>query len=366
MDKVISFFTTFYKDPLFSIIILLSIIILVALADFTRNRFKAKQKEHSLKALAENFNFYELDSHLNDALHFSKTPKETLIIIAQIYVKSGNFDDAIKIYLAILDRLSDLKGKIEIFELLGSAYFKAGFLQRAKEIFIEILKHNPRSENALLLLMQTYEVMGDYNSALDVISCLEEVRGVEHFCAVKTYIKMLILINDSLMSASLRNSEITKLMAQGARKLALQYFLAHNPALFWEAILACEDAKNYIDLLWNVPLPSAIQDLLQAKIAESSVDSADIALDSAKNAESAKQIADIYRAKGLIDDDCECEIFELETLRILRKHSHKRANLGFKYKCKSCQGIFPFDSHRCQNCAEVGEMSVVVEIVEDK
>lgn len=343
MDKVISFFTTFYKDPLFSIIILLSIIILVAIADFTRNRFKAKQKEHSLKALAENFNFYELDSHLNDALHFSKTPKETLIIIAQIYVKSGNFDDAIKIYLAILDRLSDLKGKIEIFELLGSAYFKAGFLQRAKEIFIEILKHNPRSENALLLLMQTYEVMGDYNSALDVISCLEEVRGVEHFHAVKTYIKMLILINDSLMSASLRNSEITKLMAQGARKLALQYFLAHNPALFWEAILACEDAKNYIDLLWNVPPPQNIEAI-----------------------KSHKQIADIYRAKGLIDDDCECEIFELEILRILRKHSHKRANLGFKYKCKSCQGIFPFDSHRCQNCAEVGEMSVVVEIVEDK
>lgn len=349
MDKVISFFTTFYKDPLFSIIILLSIIILVALADFTRNRFKAKQKEHSLKALAENFNFYELDSHLNDALHFSKTPKETLIIIAQIYVKSGNFDDAIKIYLAILDRLSDLKGKIEIFELLGSAYFRAGFLQRAKEIFIEILKHNPRSENALLLLMQTYEVMGDYNSALDVISCLEEVRGVEHFRAVKTYIKMLILINDSLMSASLREREITKLMAQGARKLALQYFLAHNPALFWEAILACEDAKNYIDLLWNVPLPREIQNAIQSI-----------------NAESSKQIADIYRAKGVICDDMACENFELETLRILRKHSHKRANLGFKYKCKSCQGIFPFDSHRCQNCAEVGEMSVVVEIVEGK
>lgn len=359
MDKIISFFTAFYKDPLFSIIIILSIIILVAIADFTRNRFKAKQKEHSLKALAENFNFYELDSHLNDALHFSKTPKETLIIIAQIYVKSGNFDDAIKIYLAILDKISDLKAKIEIFELLGSAYFKAGFLQRAKGIFIEILKHNPRSENALLLLMQTYETMGDYNSALEVISCLEEVRGVEHFRAVKTYIKMLILTNDSLMSASLREREITKLMAQGARKLALQYFLAQNLARFWEAILACEDAKNYIDLLWNTPLPSTIQNAIQSKNAEST-------LDSAINAESAKQIADIYRAKGIICDEVACDDFELEALRILRKHAQIRADLGFKYKCKSCQSIFPFDSHRCQNCAEVGEMSVVVEIVEGK
>ena len=347
MDKIISFFTTFYKDPLFSIIIILSIIILVALADFTRNRFKAKQKEHSLKALAENFNFYEFDKHLNDALHFSKTPKETLIIIAQIYVKSGNFDDAIKIYLAILDKIGDLKGKIEIFELLGSAYFKAGFLQRAKGIFLEILKHNPRSENALLLLMQTYETMGDYSNALEVIACLEEVRTGEHFSVVKTYIKMLILINDSLMNASVRECEIAKLMEGGAKKLALQYFLAHNLMRFWEAILACESVENYIDLLWNAPLES--------------IGEADFAL-----VESNKQIADIYRAKGIICDEVACENFELETLRILHKHSQKRANLGFKYKCKSCQSIFPFDSYRCPSCAEVGEMSVVVEIVEGR
>lgn len=349
MDKVISFFTTFYKDPLFSIIIILSIIILVAIADFTRNRFKNRQKEHSLKALAENFNFYELDKHLNDALHFSKTPKETLIIIAQIYVKSGNFDDAIKIYLAILDRLSDLKDKIEIFELLGIAYYKAGFMQRAKGIFIEILKHNPRSENALMLLMQTYETMGDYNSALEVITCLEEVRGAEHFADVKTYIKMLILINDSLMSASVREREITKLMAQGAKKLALQYFLSQNTALFWEMILACEDVRNYIDLLWNVPLPNDIQSVIQSK-----------------NAESTKQIADIYRAKGIICDEVACDDFELETLRLVRKGGKIRADLNFKYKCKSCQSIFPFDAHRCPTCDEVGEMSVVTEIVELK
>ena len=156
MDNFISFFVDFYKDPLFSIIIIISIIVLVAIADYTRNRFKQKEKVDSLKALAENFNFYEFDKNLNDAINFSKTPQETLVFIAKIYVQSGNFDDAIKIYLAILDKISDLKDKIEIFELLGIAYYKAGFMQRAKAIFIEILKNNPRNKTALSLLMQTY------------------------------------------------------------------------------------------------------------------------------------------------------------------------------------------------------------------
>ncbi len=347
MDKVISFFTDFYKDPLFSIIIILSIIILVAIADYTRNRFKLKEKEDSLKAMAENLNFYEFDKNLNDAINFSKTPQETLIFIAKIYVQSGNFDDAIKIYLAILDRLSELKSKIEIFELLGIAYYKAGFMQRAKGIFIEILKHNPRNTNALTLLMQTYETLGEYSNALEVVSCLEEVESgataadkakLEN---VNNYIKMLVLVNDSLMSSALREREILKAMTQGGTKIALQYFLQHNIRRFWEIIMSEKNLHNYVDLLWNLPPPQNIEAI-----------------------KSHKQIADIYRAKGQLDDNEECEIFELEVLRILGKDSSKKADLGFKYRCDFCQGIFPFESHRCPNCAEVGGNSVVLEILE--
>lgn len=348
IDKIISFFVEFYKDPLFSIIIILSIIVLVAIADYTRNRFKLKKKEDSLKIMAENLNFYEFDRNLNDAINLSKTPQETLVFIARIYVQSGNFDDAIKIYLAILDKISDLKAKIEIFELLGTAYYKAGFMQRAKEIFIEILKHNPRNANALLLLMQTYETLGEYGNALEVVSCLEEVESSANvvdkakLANVKNYIKMLVLVNDSLMTSSLREREILSAMEKGAKKLALQYFLAHNVRLFWEIIECEESVQNYIDLLWKLDIPRRQVESLQ------------------KN----KQIADIYRAKGMIRDGVECDIFELEVLRILQKDSQKMADLSFKYRCDFCQGTFPFLSHRCPNCAEVGGISVVLEILE--
>ena len=345
MDNFISFFVDFYKDPLFSIIIIVSIIVLVAVADYTRNRFKQKEKADSLKAMAENFNFYEFDKNLNDAINLSKTPQstiETLTFIAKIYIQSGNFDDAIKIYLAILDKISDLKSKIEIFELLGIAYYKAGFMQRAKAIFIEILKNNPRNKTALSLLMQTYETLGEYANALDVISCIEEVEGdsgkIER---VKGYIKMLVLTNDSVMNSKVREREILSAISAVGKKIALQYFLQHNAGRFWEILAGESDIRNYIDILWNLPKPAESINL-------------------------SKQIADIYRAKGIIDDDCECDIFELEALRILRKYSHKKADLGFKYRCAFCSSSFPFESHRCPSCSEVGGINLVLEILENK
>lgn len=316
---------------------------LVAIADYTRNRFKLKEKEDSLKTLVKNFNFYEFDKNLNEAINFSKTPRETLVFIAKIYVQSGNFDDAIKIYLAILDKISDIKEKIEIFELLGIAYYKAGFMQRAKEIFIEILRNNPRDISALSLLMRTYETLGEYGNALEVISCLEELEGKEKLEIVKSYIKMLVLMNDSLMNSQLREREILKITTNDMEKLALQYFLQHNTKRFWEILMNAKNLHNYIDLLWNLPVPKSMDFV-----------------------KSHKQIADIYRAKGIICDEVECDIFELETLRILRKYSQKRADLGFKYRCVSCGSSFPFESYRCPTCSEVGAMNVVLEIIEIK
>ncbi|MDE6886675.1 MAG: hypothetical protein K2P17_06530 [Helicobacteraceae bacterium] len=334
-------FITFYKDPLFSIIIIIAIIVLVAIADYTRNRFKAKKKKVSLEALAKNFDF-EADSDTMNIMDISKYPISTLTFIANIYVKNGNFDEAIKIYLTMLDKTKDLKNKMEIFELLGLAYYKAGFMQRAKNIFIEILKNNPRNLEVLSLLMQTYEILGEYKNAYDVISCIEEMEG--KMDNVKNYIQILMLINESLMPLKHRESEIVKLNkhSKESNKITLNYLKNNNLKKFWDLILQIEDIYNYIDILWDIPNPP-----LQ-RIA------------------SHKGICDIYRSKGIIDDDTSCDIFELEVLRVMNKFSSKKGNLIFKYRCSSCQSNYPFESYRCPNCNEFGTMALVLEILEKK
>lgn len=334
------YFSLVYKDPLFSIIIIIAIITLVAIADYTRNRYKQKIKKQSLSDFVKNFENYGTDEKISSLLDISKYPISTLTFIADIYIQNGNFEQAIKIYLTILDKTQNLGKKIQVLELLGVTYYKAGFMQRAKNIFIEILKNNPRNTKVLLLLVQTYEILGEYKNALSVVSCLEELD--EKVDEVKKYIQILILINDSLMPLNQREIEMLRInkTSKITEKIILNYFKTYNIQRFWEIMLKTKSISNYIDILWNIE---------------------NIPLDSLKNN---KQILDIYRAKGIIDDDVECDIFELESLRVINKYSNKIANLGFKYRCNSCQGIYPFEVFRCPSCAELGKIDLVLEIME--
>ena len=156
------------------------------------------------------------------------------------------------------------------------------------------------------------------------------------------YIQILILINDSLMPLNQREIEMLRInkTSKITEKIILNYFKTYNIQRFWEIVLKTKSISNYIDILWNIE---------------------NIPLDSLKNN---KQILDIYRAKGIIDDDVECDIFELESLRVINKYSNKIANLGFKYRCSSCQGIYPFEVFRCPSCAELGKINLVLEIME--
>ncbi|RAX55209.1 hypothetical protein CCY99_00485 [Helicobacter sp. 16-1353] len=331
-----------YKDPLFSIIIIIAIIVLVAIADYTRNKYKQKVKRQSLGDFAKNFEYYGIDDNISGLMEISKYPTSTLTFIADIYVTNGNFSEAIKIYLTILDKTQNLKDKMEVLELLGLAYYKAGFMQRAKNIFIEILKNNPRNVKVLSLLMQTYEILGEYKNAFSVISCLEELD--ENIDEVKKYMQILILINDSIMPLKEREREILRINKDSkiTNKIVLNYLKTYNIQGFWDLISKSDNIYNYIDILWNLKNPN---------------------LDKIKNN---KQISDVYRAKGIICDDIKCDIFELETLRVLHKYSSKKGNLGFKYRCSSCQGIYPFETTRCPTCGELGSINLVLEIMEAK
>lgn len=330
-------FISFYRDPLFSIIIIISIIVLIAIADFIRNRFKQKSKKLSLENMAKNFEF-EPDSNISYALDASKQSASTLLFIADLYVQNGNFDEAIKIYLTMLDKTKNLTQKMEIFEQLGNAYYKAGFMQRAKDIFIEILKHNPRNQKTLLLLMQTYETLGEYKSAYEVISCLEELSGKMEF--EKNYLKILSFIHSSTAAPSLIKREILQInkIQKGCEKIVLNYLKNNDLACFWELLGKQKNIYEFIDLAWNLNMPD--EKILQNK-----------------------GIADIFRAKGQIKDEISCDIFELEALRVINSSSNKKANLGFKYRCKTCQQIYPFEQLRCGSCGAL-DFHLMLKIME--
>lgn len=334
------FITSFYKDPLFSIIVIIAIIVLITIADTTKNRFKNKAKKNALQAIANSFKHYGIDDDIRQLMDISKYSTHTLKFIANIHVTGGNFDEAIKIYLSILEKIKDIRDKLEVLELLGIAYYKAGFIQRAKNIFIEILKHNHRNINALFLLMQSYELLGDYKNAVETISCLEELDV--NVTNIKQYMQILKLINDNTIGLKQKEEEILKINTNFTDRITLNYFKNNNISKFWELIINNKNIENYIDILWNLP-PYDLNEIKKYK-----------------------GICDIYRAKGIINDNIKCNIFELETLRVLNKHSDIKGELGFKYRCITCQGIYPFETYKCPSCRDIGNIKLILEIMENK
>ena len=78
------YFSIIYKDPLFSIIVIIAIITLVAIADYTKNRYKQKIKQQSLSDFAKNFENYGTDENIGSLLDTSKYPASTFTFIANI------------------------------------------------------------------------------------------------------------------------------------------------------------------------------------------------------------------------------------------------------------------------------------------
>ena len=328
--------TQIYRDPLFGIAILLGIIALVILGDYYRNYYRKKQRQKSLNTLVKSYEHNGLFDGISEFLKVSKDPIPTLIFLAKSYADGGDNQQAIKIYLTLIEQFDDMQKKIEILQELGILYLKAGFLQKAKENFLEVLNLNPHNLKILYKLIELYEILGDFQSAYDALECVEEnmqemtIEQKEKIKLARDYFLAQILFGSREEE---REEKLCGLMQEqpSLHKLILGHFKLHNPKLFWEN-LPTKGWENYIDLLWDFSLEQIPISIIK--------DSPCI---------------ELYQAKGYYPTR-ECHNFYLETLRLFNTHSVQEATLSFSYTCPHCKGEFPFDTFRCSSCGELGEL----------
>ena len=107
---------------------------------------------------------------------------------------NSDFEKSLDIYNELL-KVDDGSNTIELMYLLGRTYFKAGFLERAKQIFLNILKNNPRTPEALKYLLLVYEYMRDYKSAFEVLEPLDELEQKERQY-IHTELKSVMAVYD--------------------------------------------------------------------------------------------------------------------------------------------------------------------------
>jgi len=182
-----------FRDPLFSVIIFFALIFIITFLSYWWGRYRRREDYRHLDKFLKQFRTLPKQGELKELISKDELSQKSWMLLASSYSKNGNYDKSIEIYNEIL-KLSDYKDQKEIMFLLGKTYFKAGFLERSKQIFLKILSKNPRTPQALEKLLLVYEYMKDYKSALEVLEPLDELK--QDISSDSTYLKSIALLNN--------------------------------------------------------------------------------------------------------------------------------------------------------------------------
>lgn len=321
-----------FRDPLFGIIVIVLTIFVISFLTYSFGLFKERKTRKEYRKLLKRFEIGNLKE--DDFVHLYTTynlPFDSIILLASTFLHKGNYTKAISVYLALLEVVSDNVKKEELLEHLGKAYFKGGFLQRSKEIYLKILKFSSRNTTALNFLLIIYQKLNDYEKANEILVVLDELD-----CNViqeKVYIDTLKLINDPVISFDKKATNLIEIFNENKliERLAIQFLIKFNKPLFWKNIPSF-DILNCIDLLWYLDFNDVDFDVVNKH----------------------KLLKELYTAKGYINSVNTSNIFELAVLISTKKSTSKvEVDLNFEFLCTSCKKTHPIYESRCPHCHNI-------------
>jgi len=330
-----------YRDPLFGIAVFFAFIFIISFITYSFGSYKEKKARREYRKLLKRFQLGKLKEE--DYVHLYSTynlPFDSIILLASTFLHKGDYNKAISVYLTLLEHVSDRVKKEELLELLGSTYFKGGFLQRSKDIFLKILKFSPRNMQALTYLLITYEKLKEYDNAFEVIESLEELNV--NVARERSYINALQLINDPLISFEKKSTLLLELFKINnmVQRAVVQYLLQFNKSLFWDNI-ELFDTRKSMDLLWYL----SFEDIDFDAVSKDGL------------------LSELYTAKGYIKEAVQSKIFELNILIMLQKdNTNKQADLNFEFICEKCKQVHPIYEPRCPHCHSILTFKIEAEI----
>lgn len=324
-----------YRDPMFGLIILFTTIFVISFVNYWWGTYKSKEEKHGIEQFIKKFEIVSDEDEYKKLLKDYTVPVESLGLLAHAFTKSGDFEKAIGLYLVILERTKKREQKEYILTELGKTYFKAGFLRRSADIFLESLRLHPRNTESLKFLSVTYEKLKEYDKAIEVLDSLEELGA--KVANQRAYLKALSIIYSYELSDTQKFQELKALMQEAT---FLQRRFYEFSALIGKPIDVKDfdlyDQENFIDILWYMDLN--FMDL--------------------SNSDN-PLIQEVMSARGLNDTfDNEFEFFEFEILAKLSKSGFNKAALNFEYICDECKHTFPIHFTRCPNCHTIATAKI--------
>ena len=326
-----------YRDPLFGIILLVALIFLISFVTYSFSIYKERLAREDYRKLSLRFELGKLKEE--DYVHLYKTynlPFDSILLLASSFLHKGDYNKAISVYLTLLEHVNDRVKKEELLELLGTTYFKGGFLQRSKEIFLRILKFSPRNKNALNHLLLVYEKLKDFHKAKEITTCLEELD--KDMNVDKIYLDSLIILNDSILSYEKRTELLYEIFKENKmiERIFASFLIQFNKPFFWEHIKEF-DCSKYIDVVWYLNFD-------------------DIDFDKVLQNEF---LVELYNAKGYLNTLKHSNDFDFDILILINQHEHKiKASLDFEFICTTCKHSHPIFDTRCPHCHNILTLNV--------
>jgi len=328
-----------YNDPLFSILLIIVISLIISLATYGWGIYKQQKEAGNLLKFLDKFDSAEcaLDTA---TMPFEEHMFKPLTLLAKAFENSGEYHKAISIYLYLIKNSTHEAAKVELMERLGTTYLHAGFLERARSIYVEILRKKPRSKKVLYELGIVYEMMQQYDKAKEIIQPLE-ILG-EDTQKLETFLAFSQLIGDKKISTDEKLEKLKRLLHQAPSlyRQIISAMLQLNTRTAWEHIDPLR-IKEILDILWF--LPNSQLDL-------------DIISDNT-------QLSTLYYAKGYLQKPmAHSGIFSLDMIAKARENGFEEADLQFSYLCKKCKQSFPVSFKRCPNCMAINSVEVEEQI----
>jgi len=324
-----------YRDPMFGIIILFAIIFVLSFSNYWWGVFKNQEEKQSIEKFVKKFEIVTDESEYKKLLEDFSIPLESLALLAHAYSKSGDYEKAINIYLVALKRVKGKEEKQYLLSTLGKTYFKAGFLRRSAEVFLESLRLHPRNEESLKYLTVAYEQLQEYEKAEEVLDSLEELGAVVSL--QRNFLLCLSILKDKARTDSQKVEKLSALVqSEPFLKRKLFEFMCEHHIKIESAFFETLDFEAMVDVLWYIE-------------------------DTVYNIATCKDelVSQIAMAKGLLPyKEVQNPKFEFEALAKLQSVGYTKATLGFEYVCGECKQVFPVHFYRCPNCQSINSVKI--------
>jgi tetratricopeptide (TPR) repeat protein len=328
-----------YKDPLFSILLIVVIGLIISIATYSWGIYKQQKEQGSLLDFLDKFDSAECALDTKD-MPFEAHMLKPLTLLAKAFENSGEYHKSISIYLYLIKNVSNDLAKLELMERLGNTYLHAGFLERSRSIYVEILRKTPRNTTVLYELGVVYEMMQQYEKAKEVIEPLE-LLGEDTY-NLKKFLELLQITSNKLISTQEKLEKLKKLLNEEPTlyRQIVTILLRLDTYVAWQ-IIDTQRIKEILDILWFLPNSQLDLDIIAAN----------------------KQLSTLYYAKGYLQKPTiKSGIFSLDMIATARENGFEDADLIFSYLCKKCKQSFPVSFKRCPNCMAINSVEIEEQI----